>query len=249
VGEMSIDSRLNDQDVRLDIRDRQIIDLTHPINTLVPTFEGEHGTYQYEELSSVAIDGCLTGCFKMPEHFGTHIDAPAHFFSNTATIDKLSPSKFILPCYLIDVREPVDLDADYCLTLADILRFENHGLIAEESAVLLLTGWDKHYGNRERYRNANSLGEMHFPGFSAEAAKFLVHERKIAALGIDTLSVDAGSNTDYSVHKIALKENVYLIENLTNLAQVPARGAVLFCAPLPIEGGSGSPARVLAMLS
>jgi kynurenine formamidase len=190
----------------------------------------------------------MTGRFEVPEHFGTHIDAPIHFVPGTASIDQVPASKFILPAFVLDVRQEVVENSDYVLTTDVIRRFEQDGEIAPNSVVLLLTGWDKHFASWERYRNVGKDNRMHFPGYSNDAASFLVNERHVAALGIDTLSIDAGIDEAYSVHNMALRQNLYLIENLTRLDQLPVRGAILFCGPLAIEGGSGSPARVLAMV-
>jgi len=233
--------------MELTIGNWRVIDLSHPISSKVPTFEGDLDSYRYEILSSVETDGCMTGRFEMPEHFGTHIDAPIHFVAGKPTIDQIPASKLILPAFVIDVRQEVAQDGDYLLTMDAIRKFEEQGPISPNSAVLLLTGWDNRFSDWQQYRNVDSENRMHFPGYSSESARFLVHERQIAALGIDTLGIDAGVDDAYSVHKIALQEDVYLIENLTRLDQLPARGAILFCGPLALEGGSGSPARVLAM--
>jgi kynurenine formamidase len=113
---------------------------------------------------------------------------------------------------------------------------------------LLLTGWSKLYFKKEQYRNADSKGIMHFPGFSLEAAKYLVDKNKIAALGIDTLSIDNGPSEEFAVHKWILSKGLFMVENLTNLNQLPNNGALVIFAPLKIEGGTGSPARVLAIV-
>lgn len=226
----------------------QVVDLSHPISSKVPTYEGLYDSFHYEQLSSVEKDGCLTGRFAMPEHFGTHVDAPNHFSLGMSGIDRIPVDKLILPAFVIDVRAEAAENSDYLLSKERIESFEASGKISSDSAVLLLTGWDKRFSDWHRYRNADATERLHFPGYSAEAARFLVHERRVAALGIDTLGIDAGIDLDYPVHKIALEQNVYLIENLTRLDQLPARGAMLFCGALPIEGGSGSPARVLAVI-
>ena len=132
-------------------------------------------------------------------------------------------------------------------TVADVEDWERRGRIPEGAAVLLLTGWDKHYSDAARYRNPDASGVLHFPGYSEEAIRFLVANRKIVALGIDTLSIDYGPSKDFGGHKISHAAGLYHIENMTNLDKLPARQAVVFVGPLPIDNGSGSPARVLAL--
>lgn len=117
----------------------------------------------------------------------------------------------------------------------------------EGAAVLLFTGWDSRYEKANDYRNADAEGTLHFPGFSEEAIQYLLTERKVVALGIDTLSIDYGPSKDFAGHKLSHAGGLYHIENMTNLDKLPARGSVLFAGPLAIESGSGSPARVLAV--
>jgi kynurenine formamidase len=229
-------------------RNLHVIDLTHTISTKTPSWEGDTGEYRYEKLTSVGKDGYFTGAFRIPEHFGTHMDAPAHFAEGETTIDKLPPEKLILPAVVIDVRKEVADNPDYELTPQKIDDWEDRGRITPGCAVLLLTGWGKRFSDANAYRNPDATKRMHFPGFSSAAAKYLIEERRVAALGIDTLSIDPGRSEAFPVHKLALGHDLYLIENLKNLELLPPRGILLFCGPLPIQGGSGSPARVLAIV-
>jgi kynurenine formamidase len=225
----------------------RVVDLTHVINNRMPAFDNKQDAFVYETYCSVEENGCFAGAFQMDEHYGTHMDAPAHFVSGAATIDKLAVNRLILPAVVIDVRKEVQADCDYCLTLEKVKQFEKDGSIPNHSAVLLLTGWDERFHSAEDYRNVDEDGRMHFPGYSLEAAAYLVGTRKVSALGIDTLSIDFGFSDTYSVHKEVLA-STFFIENLTKLDSLPARGAVIFCGALPIEGGSGCPARVLALV-
>src|SRR5262249_12714490 len=97
-------------------------------------------------------------------------------------------------------------------------------------------------------RDADAKGVMHFPGYSLEAAKFLVEARQALCLGIDTLSVDYGPSTDFAVHLYTLPHSLYHLENVANLEHVPATGATVVVAPMKIDGGSGGPVRILALL-
>ena len=175
------------------------------------------------------------------------MDAPSHFFEDGLSIDEIGADELVLPCYVIDVRERVKNNADYRLTVDDIKTFEEKGQIPQHSAVLMLTGWSTKWGPTGDYRNADENGLMHFPGFDRDSAEYLVNNRQASCLGIDTLSIDAGTSNLYAAHKIALGSGIYLIENLNNLHLLPARGAWLITAPLKLKGGTGSPARVFAL--
>jgi kynurenine formamidase/mono/diheme cytochrome c family protein len=225
----------------------QIIDLTHIINDKTPTFGGERDAFRYEKLSDIKKDGYASGAFRVPEHFGTHIDAPGHFIVWKETIERVKAKKLIAPAVVIDIRKKVESNPDYQLTAADIQEFEKGGAIPEGAAILLLTGWDSRYNEPEKYRNPDAAGVLHFPGFSEEAIQYLLRNPKIVALGIDTLSIDYGPSKNFQGHRIALGSGLYHLENLTNLDKLPGRGAVIFVGALPIEGGSGSPARVIAL--
>jgi kynurenine formamidase len=225
----------------------QILDLTQLLNDKIPTFGGERDGFRYETLSDSKKDGYASGAFRIPEHFGTHVDAPAHFIVGKETIEKVKVKKFIAPAVVIDIRAKVEANADYQLTAEDIQEFEKGGAIPEGAAVLLLTGWDKRFNEPEKYRNADANGVLHFPGFSLEAIQYLLRNPKIVALGIDTLSIDYGPSKNFQGHRISHGSGLYHIENMTNLDKLPARGAVIFVGVLPIASGSGSPARVLAI--
>ena len=225
----------------------RIIELSHTLGASTPTYGGERDSYRYEKLADIHRDGYTAGAIRVPEHFGTHVDSPGHFLEGKQTIDRIDVRRLIAPAAVIDVRARVKQSPDYQLTAADIRGWERGGPIPDGAAVLLLTGWDERYADSDKYRNADSGGTLHFPGYSEDAIKYLVENRKVVALGIDTLSIDYGPSKDFAGHKISHAAGLYHIENMTNLDKLPPRGAVIFVAPLAIEGGSGSPARVLAV--
>jgi kynurenine formamidase len=227
---------------------RKIVDLTHSLAPGIPDFHGDSNAFEYKKLFTVQKDGYANGSFTMPEHLGTHVDAPSHFYDGKQSIDQIPAQKLIVPCVVLDVREEVKRDPDYRLTVEKINSFEQAGKIPSDCAVLLLTGWSERWSNPTSYRNVDAKGVMHFPGFGGASADFLVNQRHVAALGIDTLSTDAGSSDVYPVHKLVLASGTYMIENLDRLADLPARNALLFCGPLRIKDGTGSPARILAVV-
>jgi kynurenine formamidase len=224
----------------------RIIELSHDLSANTPTFEGERDAFRYERLTEIDHDGYASGAVRMPEHFGTHVDAPGHFIKGGATVDRLDVRRLIAPAAVIDIRRQARQDPDYRLTVADIQAWERGGRVPAGAAVLLLTGWDARYGDWNQYRNPDKDGTLHFPGFSEEAIAYLT-ARRVVALGIDTLSIDYGMSKDFAGHRRSHGAGLYHIENLTRLDQLPARGAFIFVGPLAIANGSGSPARVLAI--
>jgi kynurenine formamidase len=150
---------------------------------------------------------------------------------------------------VIDVRGPVASDSDYELTTNDIVAWEReHGRIPDRAVILLFTGWGRFWNAPIRFQNKDVQGRLRFPGYSADAARFLVRERRVRGLGTDTLSIDRGLSRDFAVHHIVNGAGRYGLENLANLDKLPAKGFLLMVAPIKIEGGSGGPTRALAIL-
>lgn len=190
--------------------------------------------------------------FCAPEHGGTHLDAPIHFSATGRTIDQIPPRQLIGPAVVIDVTKKTAADRDYRLTLDDIKAWEaRNGTIPAGSIAILRTGWGKYYGDRKAYFGDDTPGatdKLHFPSFSAEAAKFLVEQRHVGAIGLDTPSIDYGPSKDFIVHQIAMGAQVPGLENLANLEKLPEKGAWIIALPMKIGGGSGGPLRVVALL-
>jgi kynurenine formamidase len=144
---------------------------------------------------------------------------------------------------------PAEMDADYRLSVADLVDWERlHGRIPNRSIVLLKTGWNRFWDSNVRYRNQDALGKMHFPGYSADAARWLVKERDIRGIGIDTLSIDHGPSKDFIVHHIINGAGRYGLENVANLDKLPPRNFFLIVAPIKIANGTGGPTRLFAVL-
>jgi kynurenine formamidase len=230
---------------------KRIIDLTHTIHSNIPSWQSDKKeSLSIKTISTYNRGGFFSQILSMPEHSGTHMDAPVHGVKGKHTINLIQPSKLICPVVVIDVRRKVKLIVDYFLTIDDVISWEKrYGKIPNGSVVLMLTGWGKYWSNTKKYLNCDKKGTMHFPGFSEKSAKFLIHKRKINGLGTDTLSIDSGMSDDFSVHRILFKHNKFALENLANLDKLPAKGATIFIAPLKIKSGSGSPVRVFAMVN
>jgi kynurenine formamidase len=188
----------------------------------------------------------------MAEHGGTHVDAPIHFAEGRRTTAEILLSSCIGPACVIDVTSQATADRDYRLTVDDIRTWERrHGRIPRGAIVVMNSGWHRHWPNRGNYLGTDKpldVENLHFPGFSREAAEFLVNQRDIAALAIDTASIDYGQSKDFIAHQVLNGANKPAFENLTNVDKLPATGATLIALPLKIEGGSGGPARIIAVV-
>ncbi len=226
----------------------QLIDLSHPLNSHVPTWDGSCGFH-------LKIKCDYTDCeaeTKFRIHrldinagIGTHMDSPRHCFSEGKSIDQLDLHQLIVPAAVIDISKKAD--AHYLLSAEDIIHFENqYGKIPPYHLVIVYTGWSRYWHDIARYRNLDDQGMMRFPTISGEAAQYLI-ERQIVGIGIDTLSPDLPS-TDYPVHRLILGLDKYLIENVANAHQLPPYGAYVIALPLKIEQGTESPVRMIGWI-
>ncbi len=226
----------------------RVLDLTHNVSDKVPTFDDSE-KFKARTVGDYATAGYFARDISLPEHFGTHIDAPAHFLRGMWTVDQIPTDRLLRPLVVLDVTRKVSQDPDYRIAVDDVAAWEQeHGPMPESPIVIAHTGWDERWNSPARYRNTDANGVYHFPGYSLEAAKFLVEGRGAVALGIDTLSVDYGPSKDFVVHHYTPSRSVYHLENVANLDKVPASGAFLLVAPMKLEGGSGGPVRILALV-
>lgn len=239
----------------IDLSRYRIVDLTHPFNAQTLYWPNAPSTFKLEQLSYGRSAGGYfysAYAFSAPEHGGTHLDAPIHFSEKGNTSDKIPLTQLIAPAVVLDVTAKAASNPDYLLTAGDVLSFERaHGRIRPGTIVLLRTGWSTRWPNRKAYFGDDTPGDaskLHFPSYGAEAARLLVNERRVAALGADVASIDYGPSTDFIVHQVATGANVPGFENLTNLDQLPSTGATIFALPMKIEGGSGGPLRAVALV-
>lgn len=188
----------------------------------------------------------------LAEHGGTHMDAPIHFAEGKRAADEVPVQQFTGPAVIIDVRTQAAKDADYRVTVADLEVWEKqHGRMPKGAIVLMLSGWGARWPDKKTYLGTDQPGDvehLHFPGFSREAAEFLVSQRDIDAVGVDTPSIDYGQSKDFIVHQIINGANKPGLENVANLDKVPATGATLIALPMKIAKGSGGPVRIIAVL-
>lgn len=225
----------------------KMVDLTHSLEKGMPQFTESH-PFTLFRLNDYK-DGYLSQAFSTPEHVGTHVDAPSHFFVGKKSAEEIAIQDFVGYAFVINVVEEARRNPDYELTLEDLRKWERqNGPIRKDSIVILRTGWESRWFRPREYLNRDRNGVMHWPGFSCDVVDYLAHNRAVQALGTDTLSIDPGRSETFCAHKIILHTNKYAIEGLTNLERLPPRGATIVVAPLKISGGSGAPARVFAWL-
>lgn len=239
----------------VDLSRASLVDLTHPLNEETLYWPTSPTRFRLEQLAwGMTAGGYFYSAFAFaaPEHGGTHLDAPIHFHEGGAAADAIELRRLLAPAVVIDISAPARNDPDYRLTTEDVAAFERrYGRIPAGSIVLLRTGWSSRWPDAKRYLGDDTPGDaskLHFPSYGVDAARMLVEERRVAVLGADVASIDYGQSTDFMVHRIAARAGVPGLENLTNLDQLPALGAVVVALPIKIQGGSGGPVRVVAVI-
>jgi kynurenine formamidase len=220
-----------------------VVDLTHPLHSGMPYWPGAgYGPFRYEAINVFERDGKAAGVFEMPEHMGTHLDAPNHFVRSPVSVDLVPVASLLAPAVVFDISESVDGDPGVLLEPGDVGDWEDRfGMVPEGAVALVRSGWASRWGDPEAFRNG-----MRFPAVSEAAARLLVWDREVAGIGVDTLSADNGLAVNSPVHRLVHGAGAYILENVANLEQLPEQGAFVLIAPVPIRGGTGAPARVLA---
>jgi kynurenine formamidase len=239
----------------LDLSRYRMIDLTHAFDASTIYWPTSTERFALKQQAFGPTPGgwfYASNAFSTPEHGGTHLDAPIHFAQGRQFADQIPLEKLFAPAIVIDVTAKAARNADYRLTREDVLAFEQrHGRIAPGTIVLLRTGWSRFWPDRKRYLGDDTPGDasrLHFPSYGEAAARLLVTERRVAALGVDVASIDYGASKDFIVHRIANGANVPGFENLTGLEQLPPRGAIVVALPMKIARGSGGPLRAIALV-
>jgi len=239
----------------VDVSTARIVDLSHAFDERTLYWPNAPSGFQLQKLHHGKTEAGFfyaANSFCAPEHGGTHLDAPVHFAEGRWTAEQIPLEKLVGHAVVIDVSASAARDQDYRLTPADIKAWEDrNGRIPKGAIVLLRTGWSSRWPDRKRYFGDDKPGDtsnLHFPSYGKEAAELLVRAREAAVLGVDTPSIDHGPSKDFIVHQVASAANVSGFENLTNLDQLPAVGAIVVALPMKIAGGSGGPLRIVAFV-
>lgn len=191
--------------------------------------------------------------FTAEEHGGTHFDAPLHFNGDGKTVEQIPLEQLMGPGVVVDVSEKALANRDYLIGVDDLLAWEGlYGQIPDGAILLLNTGYAQFWPDPLTYtgttlKGPQAVAHLHFPGLSPEAAQWLVDNRNISAVGLDTPSIDYGQSTEFMAHRILLGHQLTVYENLTNLDQLPPYGSFIIALPMKIKGGSGAPLRIIAM--
>lgn len=238
-----------------DLDGARLVDLTHPFESGVLTWPINRPFVLEHDWAGMNEKGYYyaANSFCMAEHTGTHVDAPRHFHAGGATVDALALERLIGPAVVVDVTAPARADRDYQIGVDDLEAFERaHGPIAAGTIVLLRTGFGAYWSDKARYAGTAATGPdavagLHFPGLQPGAARWVV-ARRIAAIGLDTPSIDHGPSTHFESHVILAAAGVPAFENVAHLDRLPATGATVIALPMKIQGGTGGPLRIVAIV-
>jgi kynurenine formamidase len=232
----------------------KIIDLTYTFDTATICWPTEHPFVHQFEYYGITPGGYFysSAKFAAPEHSGTHMDAPIHFSKGAITADQVPLSSMVGLAAVIDFSERAGHDPDAILRIDDIKKWESsHGNLPDGAIVVARSGWGRYWPDKKRYLGTDKSGDvshLRFPGFSIDAVRYLLDSHKVAAIAIDTPSMDPGNSKDFPVHRLWLGANKAGFENVANADELPEAGATLFCIPMKIGQGTGAPARIFALL-
>ncbi len=234
----------------------KIIDLSYAFDSETiywPTAEGFNLEKDFEGVTEKGYYYAANK-YTAAEHGGTHIDAPVHFAQGHNTVDQIPLEQLVGAGYLVDVSKQCAANPDYLISQNDLLQWEkSHGQIPKGAILLLRTGYGKYWPDRKKYlgtdeRGADAVPKLHFPGLSPDAARWLVSQRSIKAVGLDTASIDYGQSTLFESHRTLFDKNIPALENVANLDKLPLKNFTVIALPMKIKGGTGSPLRIIAIL-
>ena len=225
-----------------------VIDLTHTMSPEFPTFFGVPGIEMQKQFD-FARNGLNLYWWRIIEHAGTHLDAPIHFSKDGATADQIAVSSLVVPLAVVDVTAQATRNPDYQMTRGDLESYEKaHGRIPDNACVAMHSGWARHASDAGKFIGKDAAGVFHFPGIAADAAQWLLTERRVAGLAVDTLSLDHGPSKDFRTHTIWLPAGRWGLENVANLDKVPPAGATLVVGAAKVKDATGGPARLIALV-
>jgi kynurenine formamidase len=227
---------------------RKVVDLTHTMSADFPTFDGKPGI-EMQKVFDLKKDGYNLYRWSLIEHSGTHLDAPVHFSENGIAVEQIPAETLVVPLAVINVVDKAAKDSDYRLSRADLVAWERrHGRLPDNGCVAMNSGWAQHVGDKAKYVGKDAGGVMHFPGLDPDAVAWLMKERKVAGIAVDTLSLDYGASKDFKTHVTWLGSGRWGLENVAGLDRVPASGATLVVGLAKVKGATGGPARLFAFV-
>lgn len=234
-----------------------VIDLSYPFDAETVYWPTAESFRLEKDFEGVTEQGFYYSAYRYAaaEHGGTHLDAPVHFAKGRHSVDEIPIEQLMGAAIVVDVSRQCERDPDYRVTPADFTNWEQaHGKIGAGAIVFLRTGFGKHYPDRKKYlgtdeRGAAAVAKLHFPGLHPDAARWLVTNRSIKAIGLDTASIDFGQSTKFESHQILFDKNIPAFENVANLDKLPLKGFSVIALPMKIKGGSGGPLRIIALLN
>jgi kynurenine formamidase len=233
----------------------RVLDLTHAYDESSVYWPTASGFELHSDFRGYTAKGYYyeANSFSTAEHGGTHLDSPIHFAEGKWTVEQIPVQNLMGPAAVVDVSRQSAEDRDYQVTVNDIQNWErSHGPLPESAIILLNTGFANYWPDRIRYMGTDERGEgavakLHFPGLHPKTAEWLVKNRNIIAIGLDTPSIDYGQSTLFESHQNLFKANIVALENVANLDMLPATGAYVVALPMKIRGGSGAPLRIIAL--
>jgi len=231
----------------------ELVDLTYPLSP-DSIYWPTGSAFEHEQLDWGTSEGgywYASAAFSSPEHLGTHLDAPIHFGENRWTSTDIPLERLFARGIVIDITDKANTDADATLAPEDIEAWERrNGAIPAGSMVIVRSGWASRWPDWNAYYGSETpedVATLHFPGVSPEAARALL-DRGIFGVGIDTASIDPGISSTFEAHQVLAAANIFNLENLTNVNGLPETGFGVIALPMKIEGGTGGPTRVVAVV-
>ena len=234
----------------------KLVDLTHSFDSTAIYWPTEKGFVFEKGFEGFTPKGYFYSAnrFWTPEHGGTHIDAPIHFAQGGNTVDQIPLDKLIGEGIVVDVSPQCATNRDYLITAEDLQVWEKKfNQTIDGKIVLLRTGYGTFWPDRLKVLGTAARGDsavplLHFPGLHPDAARWIVKNRKIKSIGLDTPSIDYGQSKDFQSHVVLYAENIPAFENVANLGQLPEQGFTVIALPMKIAGGSGGPLRIIALV-
>ena len=224
------------------------VDLTHIMSPDFPTFFGVPGI-EMEKKFDLKTDGFNLFWWRIMEHSGTHLDAPMHFSDTGTTVERIAADTLVVPLAVIDVAAKAARNPDYLLSRADLAAWERrHGRLPANCCVAMHSGWGRRAADAAKFTGKDAGGVFHFPGFNGEAADWLLRQRQVAGIAVDTMSLDHGPSKDFTTHRLWLPAGRWGLENVANLDKVPAVGATLVVGLAKVKDATGAPARLIALV-